>query len=429
MSALTVSLAGRDVLRSSDLAAAETEAVLELAAELKLDRYEPRLPGRTLGLLFKKPSTRTRVSFAVAIAQLGGAAVPLQPEELQLSRGESLADTARVLSSYLDAIAIRTFAEVELEEWAEVASIPDHERTHRRGASLPGARRPADDPRTVRQHRRLAHRLARRRYERLQLTRCGGESARDDNDRGVPRGGTSRAASRSCGIRARRLRARTCSSPTRGRAWVASPTPRSACATSSRTASASSSSRSRTPTRSSSTACPRMRGKRSTPRSFTVRARPYGRRRRTVCTCRRRSRSLRSSFLAVWPRPATLATRLGSQPWLPGGKRRGMSPTAWTCKRLRAFRCSRFTPTSRASRQAQRAQPELLGATLPSSPFHPRTSGTNLEILGRAIRRARRGRRRRRRGPRSRTARDIGRVADAAGREDRAGEARAHLAQ
>ena len=61
MSALTVSLAGRDVLRSSDLAAAETEAVLDLAAELKLDRYEPRLPGRTLGLLFKKPSTRTRV--------------------------------------------------------------------------------------------------------------------------------------------------------------------------------------------------------------------------------------------------------------------------------------------------------------------------------------------------------------------------------
>ena len=72
MTMLAVSLAGRDVLRSDDLAPVETEAVLELAAELKLDRYEPRLPGRTLGLLFKKPSTRTRVSFAVAIAQLGG---------------------------------------------------------------------------------------------------------------------------------------------------------------------------------------------------------------------------------------------------------------------------------------------------------------------------------------------------------------------
>jgi ornithine carbamoyltransferase len=121
---LAVSLAGRDLLRSSDFAPAEIEAVLELAAELKLDRYEPRLPGRTLGLLFKKPSTRTRVSFAVAIAQLGGAAVPLHAEELQLSRGESLFDTAQVLSSYLDAIAIRTFEQAELEEWADAASIP-----------------------------------------------------------------------------------------------------------------------------------------------------------------------------------------------------------------------------------------------------------------------------------------------------------------
>jgi len=122
--ALAVSLVGRDLLSSADLLPAETEAVLELAAELKNDRYEPRLPGRTLGLLFKKPSTRTRVSFAVAIAQLGGTAVPLQHEEMQLSRGESLEDTARVLSSYLDAIAIRTFWQSELEEWAGAASIP-----------------------------------------------------------------------------------------------------------------------------------------------------------------------------------------------------------------------------------------------------------------------------------------------------------------
>ncbi len=124
MRMLALSLSGRDVLRAADLAPAEIEAVLDLAAELKLDRYEPRLPGRTLGLLFKKPSTRTRVSFAVAIAQLGGTAVPLVAEELQLSRGESLTDTARVLSSYLDAIAIRTFGQGELEEWADAASIP-----------------------------------------------------------------------------------------------------------------------------------------------------------------------------------------------------------------------------------------------------------------------------------------------------------------
>jgi ornithine carbamoyltransferase len=121
---LTVSLAGRDVLRAGDLVPAETEAVLDLAAELKLDPYEPRLPGRTLGLLFKKPSTRTRVSFTAAITQLGGAGVPLLPDELQLSRGESLADTARVLSGYLDAIAIRTFFQSELEQWAEAATVP-----------------------------------------------------------------------------------------------------------------------------------------------------------------------------------------------------------------------------------------------------------------------------------------------------------------
>jgi ornithine carbamoyltransferase len=124
VSALAVSLAGRDYLRASDLDVSAIDGVLELAAELKLDRYEPRLPGRTLGLLFKKPSTRTRVSFAVAIAQLGGTAVPLHAEEMQLSRGESLGDTARVLSSYLDAIAIRTFEQSELAEWAAAASIP-----------------------------------------------------------------------------------------------------------------------------------------------------------------------------------------------------------------------------------------------------------------------------------------------------------------
>jgi ornithine carbamoyltransferase len=121
---VTHALAVRDVLRSADLTPTDTEAVLELASELKLDRYEPRLPGRTLGLLFKKPSTRTRVSFAVAIAQLGGTAIPLNHEEMQLSRGESLEDTARVLSSYLDAIAIRTFWQAEIEQWAGAASVP-----------------------------------------------------------------------------------------------------------------------------------------------------------------------------------------------------------------------------------------------------------------------------------------------------------------
>ena len=124
-SPLAVHLAGRDLLRPSDFVPAENEAVLDLAAELKAaPRHEPLLPGRSLGLLFYKHSTRTRVSFAAGMTQLGGAAIPLEPEQMQLSRGESLHDTAEVLSRYLDAIAIRTYAQADLEAWAEASSIP-----------------------------------------------------------------------------------------------------------------------------------------------------------------------------------------------------------------------------------------------------------------------------------------------------------------
>jgi ornithine carbamoyltransferase len=121
---LKVSLAGRDLLRCSDLAPSEAEAILDFAVALRLDPKQPLLPGATLGLYFAKHSTRTRVSFTAGMTQLGGAAVHLAPEELQLSRGESLPDTARALSSYLDALAVRTHQHSELEEWAEWASIP-----------------------------------------------------------------------------------------------------------------------------------------------------------------------------------------------------------------------------------------------------------------------------------------------------------------
>jgi ornithine carbamoyltransferase len=120
---LPVSLAGRDLLRVGDLAPAEVEAILDLAVGLRTDRV-PRLPGRTLGLIFDQPSTRTRISFAVAIVQLGGGFVTLTPDEMQLSRGESLSDTAHVLSRYLDALAVRTLSQSVLEEWADGASIP-----------------------------------------------------------------------------------------------------------------------------------------------------------------------------------------------------------------------------------------------------------------------------------------------------------------
>jgi len=121
---LTLSLAGRDLLRISDLVPAEAEAVLELAVELREEPRQPLLPGATLGLYFSKHSTRTRVSFSAGIVQLGGAAITLVPEELQISRGESLPDTARALSRYLDVLAVRTHQHAELEAWAEWASIP-----------------------------------------------------------------------------------------------------------------------------------------------------------------------------------------------------------------------------------------------------------------------------------------------------------------
>ncbi len=117
---LQVSLVGRDLLRIGDLVPAEAEAILDTAVSLRGDRT-PRAPGSTLGLYFSKHSTRTRVSFSVAISHLGGTSIPLSPDELQLSRGESLPDTARALSRYVDVLAVRTHAHAELEAWAEWA--------------------------------------------------------------------------------------------------------------------------------------------------------------------------------------------------------------------------------------------------------------------------------------------------------------------
>jgi ornithine carbamoyltransferase len=118
-----VSLKGRDFLRIRDFTPAELESVLDLAADLKATP-EPLLPQKTLGLIFGQPSTRTRISFATAIVQLGGGFVTLTPDEMQLSRGESLYDTAHVLSRYLDALAIRVLSHDELEAWAAAADIP-----------------------------------------------------------------------------------------------------------------------------------------------------------------------------------------------------------------------------------------------------------------------------------------------------------------
>jgi ornithine carbamoyltransferase len=123
LSPLPVSLSGRDFLRVADLVPAEVDALLDLAVALKTDPT-PHLAGKTLGLFFAQPSTRTRISFSVAVAQLGGTPVVLLPSEMQMARGESLGDTGEVLSRYLDALTIRTLSHAELEAWAEAASIP-----------------------------------------------------------------------------------------------------------------------------------------------------------------------------------------------------------------------------------------------------------------------------------------------------------------
>jgi ornithine carbamoyltransferase len=121
-------LKGRDFLRIADWAAGDLEAVLELAAELKSRRRERPapglLPGRSVGLIFEKPSTRTRVSFAVGVAELGATAVPLATGDMQLGRGETIRDTAIVLSRYLDAIVIRTYRQDDVEALARYADVP-----------------------------------------------------------------------------------------------------------------------------------------------------------------------------------------------------------------------------------------------------------------------------------------------------------------
>jgi ornithine carbamoyltransferase len=125
---IAVALKGRDFLRVNDWAPDDLLAVLDLADRLKArqrERVEHRhLDGRTLGMIFQKPSTRTRVSFEVGMFQLGGTALYLAAGDLQLGRGETIKDTAHVLSRYLDAIVIRTFAQADVDELAEHADIP-----------------------------------------------------------------------------------------------------------------------------------------------------------------------------------------------------------------------------------------------------------------------------------------------------------------
>ncbi len=121
-------LKGRDFVRIGTWNSEELKTALDLADELKELRRqrEPHelLPGRMLGMIFQKPSTRTRVSFEVGIVELGGYGLYLSANDLQLGRGETIKDTGHVLERYLDAIMIRTFAQEDVEQLAESADIP-----------------------------------------------------------------------------------------------------------------------------------------------------------------------------------------------------------------------------------------------------------------------------------------------------------------
>lgn len=116
----------RDFLSMDDLSRSELEALLDAADDAKANRdaWRSRLEGRQIALIFEKPSTRTRVSFEAAISEMGGHAIVLRSDELQLGRGETIEDTGTVLSRYVDAIVLRTHGQDRIERLAEAASVP-----------------------------------------------------------------------------------------------------------------------------------------------------------------------------------------------------------------------------------------------------------------------------------------------------------------
>ena len=118
----------KHLLKLADLSREEILSILNLADQLKYERkhgiFKEYLKGKKLGMIFQKSSTRTRVSFEVGMYELGGNALFLSNRDLQIGRGEPVQDTARVLSRYLDAIMIRTFAQQEVEDLARYGSIP-----------------------------------------------------------------------------------------------------------------------------------------------------------------------------------------------------------------------------------------------------------------------------------------------------------------
>ena len=125
---MSVMMKGKHLTSILDLSVEEIHQIFKVAERLKLEKMQGIqhhiLPGRTLGMIFEKPSTRTRISFEVGINHLGGSGLYLSSRDLQLGRGETIADTARVLSRYVDGIMARVFSHNTITELAEHATVP-----------------------------------------------------------------------------------------------------------------------------------------------------------------------------------------------------------------------------------------------------------------------------------------------------------------
>src|SRR3712207_1507743 len=128
MKTLKISSSKKDILSIADLSTNEINVIMMLAEKLKYEqksgKSRPFLQGKTLGMIFQKPSTRTRVSFEVGMYQLGGNAIYLGANDIQLSRGETIEDTAKTLSLYLDCIMARVYNHKDIQTLARYASVP-----------------------------------------------------------------------------------------------------------------------------------------------------------------------------------------------------------------------------------------------------------------------------------------------------------------
>lgn len=121
-----MNLKGKHILTLGELSSDDIFGILSKAIEIKInpDKFANNLKSKTVALLFSKPSTRTRVSFEAGVSQLGGTSIYLSPDDLQIGRGESIEDTARVLSTYVDIMVIRTFKQTDVETYAKFSSVP-----------------------------------------------------------------------------------------------------------------------------------------------------------------------------------------------------------------------------------------------------------------------------------------------------------------